>query len=154
MSLEAEERVNASTTNSNSTVEQSGLNRRQGGRFDVGARVTVQRETRGAGSAWMNWQANYKVLTFSCCWNGKVWKFGPRLPCYKKKMPCFNTVHFADESAGGKLVSGPVWGICDQARLKTAVMSFRLPLSQQFPLWYNQRIRTTLPCCWTDSLLI
>lgn len=150
MSLEAEERVNASTTNSNSTVEQSTLNRDRV--EDLMLEQESQFREKQEEQARLLDELAGKLQSLDLSAAAEMVRFESLAPgCHvtREKMPCFvfNAVHFADESAGGKPVSGPVWGICDQARLKTAACEFLPSSLTAISLWYNQRIRTTLPCC-------
>lgn len=125
MSLEAEEHVNASTTNANGTVEQSALTRERV--EDLMLEQESQFREKQEEQARLLDELAGKLQSLDLSAAAEMVRSessARRLPCYKRKIPrfVFNTVHRADESAGGKRVS--VWGVRDQARLKTAACEF------------------------------
>uniref|UniRef100_A0A8C2NN27 Laminin subunit beta-1 n=1 Tax=Capra hircus TaxID=9925 RepID=A0A8C2NN27_CAPHI len=108
MSLEAEERVNASTTNSNSTVEQSTLNRDRV--EDLMLEQESQFREKQEEQARLLDELAGKLQSLDLSAAAEMVRFESLAPgCHvtREKMPCFvfNAVHFADESAGGKPVS-------------------------------------------------
>lgn len=86
MSLEAEERVNASTTNSNSTVEQSALNRDRV--EDLMLEQESQFREKQEEQARLLDELAGKLQSLDLSAAAEMVRFeslAPRLPCYKRK---------------------------------------------------------------------
>lgn len=112
MSLEAEERVNASTTDSSSTVEQSAFTRDKVEALIVEGESQFRENQEEQAGLLDELAGKLQSLDLSAAAEMvRCESLASRLLSYRGKTPCFvfNIVYFANESAGAKPPGSHLW---------------------------------------------
>lgn len=156
MSLEAEERVNASTTDSSSTVEQSAFTRDKVEALIVEGESQFREKQEEQAGLLDELAGKLQSLDLSAAAQMVRCKsLASRLLSYRGKTPCFvfNIVYFANESAGAKPQGSRLWtsGYQWPRQIKNMCVS-NLPSPPVACVWHKRRHMTTFLSCCIDSV--